>query len=283
MDKRLCRHFYNYLGWYVTSVLLTCGCGNMTPEGRALVGGVMGEAINQELRGEQDRRTAEVYNQGRVEAARVANQSTASGGAEIYDGKMNDGGYYRGQLLNTFPHGTGHYEYPGGAVYDGEFLNGKRHGLGTFVMPDGRKYVGNWVNNEAQGQGQDTFANGVFIGEHRSGRTYQGTATLNSGIVVAGTWGTENRGTISYPDGGTYKGQWDGTPTFEGETLGGYWVVERPNGEGTMTWPDGRVYVGDWRQGKMHGVGVLTHSNGKRDEGLWRDGDFVGAIVKPEP
>ncbi|MDC1254462.1 hypothetical protein N8Z03_00510 [Pelagibacteraceae bacterium] len=40
---------------------------------------------------------------------------------------------------------------------------------------------------------------------------------------------------------------------------------------GTLTWPDGQKYVGEWKDGKQHGQGTLTWPDGEKFVGEWKD------------
>ena len=50
------------------------------------------------------------------------------------------------------------------------------------------------------------------------------------------------------------------------------------NGQGTLTYPDGTKYVGEWRDHKWHGQGTLTYANGHVDEGIWEDSKFIETL-----
>jgi hypothetical protein len=45
-----------------------------------------------------------------------------------------------------------------------------------------------------------------------------------------------------------------------------------PDGEGTMRYPNGDIYTGDWSIGERIGVGTLLYRNGDIYEGEWRNG-----------
>jgi hypothetical protein len=51
------------------------------------------------------------------------------------------------------------------------------------------------------------------------------------------------RGTLTFPDGKSYSGDW---------------AKDRPRGPGTQRYPDGMEYVGEWRDGEPSGQGVMT-------------------------
>jgi len=64
------------------------------------------------------------------------------------------------------------------------------------------------------------------------------------------------QGTITFPDGKTYEGEWK-DDVF--------------HGRGSMTSPEAR-YVGEFRNGLRHGMGTFTMSNGYKYEGQYVDG-----------
>jgi hypothetical protein len=142
----------------------------------------------------------------------------------------------------------------------------------TLTRLDGTKYVGGIKNGLQDGRGTLTTPAGTNQhGEWRNGLEYRisGTWVSPEGVKETGTWnrdGTKSGGTITWPDGRQYQGDWKlvtGAP-------------EQPDGMGTMTWPDGRKYVGQFRDGNMDGAGTMTYPNGKIEDGLWKQGKFVG-------
>lgn len=215
-----------------------------------------------------------------INNSQPASSSDQSGSISWYDGKLTGGETYRGQHLNRYPHGSGQKTWPSGESYTGEFYQGHLHGRGTMIYKDGSKYDGEWRNsersgsgtfigksgvryegewlsNKAHGKGTETASDGtVFEGDFKDGHTFRGTATLPNRTVISGVWGDTDRGTIRYPDGRVYEGEWDGKP-LPGETRTSGWVEERPNG-----------------------LGCMTHPDGKKQDGLWRQGEYVGRVVK---
>ena len=176
---------------------------------------------------------------------------------KYYDGKMTDGGDYKGGMFNNKPHGFGTYTLPDGQKYVGQFKDGKRDGQGTYTSPDGRKYVGQFKDGKRDGQGTYTYANGVFVGDWNDGVSCKGKFTGKDGIVLTGvfSYGT-TAGTIDYPDGRKYDGEWNGDASFLGvaETATrGNWIFEVPHGVGKMVYPDGKIEEGLWNKGKFLG------------------------------
>jgi hypothetical protein len=249
-------------------------------------------------------------------AATAAQQAVVSGGRneiegprgpqqaqpsqKYYDGKMSDGGYYKGGLLNKRPHGLGTYTFKSGSKYVGEFKNGlyngqgtytykngikyvgefkdgAYHGQGTRTYKNGIKYVGEWKNDRYYGQGTLTYKNGIkhvgefkdgqpngqgtctlkngsFIGEFCKGKEQKGTFTGKDGTIITGVFTGTKRGTITYPDGRRYEGEWNDNAIYLGVTpMPGCWFYERPHGFGKMTYPDGRVEDGTWKKGVFLG------------------------------
>ncbi len=68
---------------------------------------------------------------------------------------------------------------------------------------------------------------------------------------------TNGKGTMAWPNGDVYIGEWK-----DGKT----------HGVGTLTWSYGAKYVGEWKDGKTHGLGKMTWYNGKFWEGTWKNG-----------
>ena len=44
------------------------------------------------------------------------------------------------------------------------------------------------------------------------------------------------------------------------------------SGQGTLTFPDGSTYVGEWENGFMNGQGTFTWSDGNQKSGIWENG-----------
>ena len=121
-------------------------------------------------------------------------------------------------------------------------------------LPDGSHFKGEVFNNQAHGLGLWACSNGVFVGEYRSGSAYKGTFTDKDGTIIIGVFTGETKsGTIVYPDGRKYEGEWSGDVRWNPAV----WVCERP-----------------------HGIGKMTHPDGKIEEGIWRNGKFLGKLVK---
>lgn len=91
-------------------------------------------------------------------------------------------------------------------------------------------------------------------------------------------------GTITFPNGHKYEGEWVG-----GERMGkgiytwsngckydGEWVKGKQTGKGIETLPDGRRYEGDWFAGKRRGKGIFTWPNGRKYEGDFVDDQRTG-------
>jgi len=148
---------------------------------------------------------------------------------------------------------------------------GQPDGQGSVTYQDGGTYVGEFRNNQPNGQGTLTMPGGsVQYGEWRDGEQYRvsGIDISPDGTREMGTWnydGTKCGGTITWKDGREYKGDWK---IVDGGT-------DLPDGNGSMKYPDGRKYVGQFHDGKMDGTGQMTYPDGKVEEGLWKDGRFV--------
>ena len=102
---------------------------------------------------------------------------------------------------------------------------------------------------------------------------------------------TNCQGTSTYPNGGTYVGEFrDGKPNglgtltyrHHGEYVGEFrdgW----PSGRGAYAYPDGRRYVGEWRNGDFNGRGVRTYPDGRKEDGEWSGGEFVKSAEENSP
>ena len=57
--------------------------------------------------------------------------------------------------------------------------------------------------------------------------------------------------------------------------------IDKPHGNGTMTWNNGDVYEGQWRYGKRSGFGTMKWDNGDEYEyiGRWKNGKRSGTGI----
>ena len=68
---------------------------------------------------------------------------------------------------------------------------------------------------------------------------------------------TSGLGSLTYPDGEKYVGEWkDG----------------KKHGQGTDIFSSGNKYEGEYKDGEKHGQGTYTLTDGNRFEGEWKDG-----------
>jgi hypothetical protein len=110
-----------------------------------------------------------------------------------------------------------------------------------------------------------------------------GTYTWPDGGTYVGEWrdGQPNgKGTYTWPDGGRYVGEYqdgqrNGKGTYtapDGRRYVGEYRDGQPNGQGTYTWPDGKRYVGGFKDNRFNGQGTHTWPSGQKYVGYWRDG-----------
>ena len=208
----------------------------------------------------------------------TSNRQTTSVGQDHADGTTTAGGTLstgetnhptdvsEGQLAST------EFNLASGAKPTDLFDKPAPKSHDTVVSSDGVVYEGEIAGGVPNGQGVSTDSRGTRQeGEWRNGKPYRvsGVWVDWDGTREEGTWnldGTKCGGTIKWPDGRMYKGDWkfvDGAP-------------ESPDGNGTMTWPDGRKYTGNFQDGAMNGRGTMTYPDGKVEDGLWTSGRFVG-------
>jgi len=199
-----------------------------------------------------------VYSQGE------AGSQGASGNA--YD-------YYKGEVRNGLPNGTGIFVYQNGSRYEGQVRNGAPNGRGMFLLPNNDRYEGEVRNGQSNGTGTFTFANGDrYVGGFRNGQrhgigTY--TFTLEDNKV---------RFRYSYT-GEFYLGQVNGNGVLtypNGVRCTGTFYDSNFSGKGTCTnFPRGSIYrnyTGELRNGIPEGRGVLTYRTGQVYSGEFRNG-----------
>jgi hypothetical protein len=94
----------------------------------------------------------------------------------------------------------------------------------------------------------------------------------------------EGRGTMVYPSGNMYEGQWragvmHGQGKFTsaiGNVYEGGFVADKYHGRGKITFADGSSYEGEYAEGKPHGKGTYTYASGGSYEGEWAEGKKHG-------
>ena len=75
-------------------------------------------------------------------------------------------------------------------------------------------------------------------------------------------------GTMTWPNGDTYTGEWQ----------------DSENGQGTWTYADDSTYTGEWKDGQRHGQGTMTYADGHKYAGEWQDDEPVSlSELKLEP
>ena len=122
----------------------------------------------------------------------------------------------------------------------------------------------------------------------------QGTMTYPDGSKYEGQWKDDKRngqGTMSFPDGGRLAGQWkdgnfsgQGTMTYRYGTYEGQWKDGMKSGQGVMTYPDGSKYEGNWKEDKINGQGSYAYADGGKYVGEWQDGskNGQGTYISPD-
>lgn len=131
-----------------------------------------------------------------------------------------DGGKYRGEWVDSQPHGSGIASYPNGVTYTGAFARGEFHGFGVQEMKLAGsrvyRYEGQFEHGQRCGQGTLTLVSsescyeGKFYLNQRHGK---GTERNALGYVYTGMW-SRNRmcgpGKLTLPDKKTkvFKQSW---------------------------------------------------------------------------
>ena len=93
----------------------------------------------------------------------------------------------------------------------------------------------------------------------------------------------EGMGTMVYPDGSKYVGQYqfglqngEGTLYYaSGDKYTGEWQNTYKHGRGTTFWANGDKYIGKWEYGKREGKGTYYWANGDSEEQFYHDGKKV--------
>lgn len=259
---------------FVIGVFVFSGC--LTPQGKAVRNNLfmnyLHTAVSTKAQNDVNDYSAQAEKRRREEAERLRQADRR----RYYSGKLTNGCHYEGYIFDNKFHGfgtltcpsgekyvgqfrdgkyggQGTYTWPSGEKYVGQLRDGKRSGHGTHTSSDGCKYVGQYRDGKRSGHGRSTYINGVFVGEMKEGRVYKGTFTGDDETIITGIFGDGiGTGTIIYPDGRRYEGEWNGNAKFLGATIvRGHWTHERPHGFGKMTYLDGTIKEGSWRKGEF--------------------------------
>ncbi|MBM3862238.1 MAG: hypothetical protein FJ395_21655, partial [Verrucomicrobia bacterium] len=204
-------------------------CGCETPEGTALLGGLLGGAAPYAKTAQGAASMAAMgnvassYAAGQASRSQVTVNNTQPSQSSSHPDsryanaeKMDNGNVYTGLLTlgadtRYRPHGQGKLRYVDGNEYEGEFSNGNRVGHGKFTARTGWTLEGKWENNRPvsgihrDGDGQ------VYEGEFNEEGKRDGTGKLTNkkGFVWEGTW--KNNvivdGSRTDPDGDKYVGE----------------------------------------------------------------------------
>ena len=69
-------------------------------------------------------------------------------------------------------------------------------------------------------------------------------------------------------------GNEDEDAKYIGEFKDGFFEDRQPNGQGTITYPNGIKYVGEWKDGLQNGQGTWTYYNGDKYGGEFKDDEL---------
>ena len=185
-----------------------------------------------------------------------------------------------------------------GGSYEGEWSSGMFTGKGTYISPSGIRNTGEWTDGWLKcDDGSSVSRYGVFFGAVDSLGPVEGYGKLIAwdGTEFEGQWsGIQfgGKGTITYPDGRKYAGEWgnignavvchgQGTMRYpNGTVYAGEWIDNVLSGEGTAEYSDGSIYTGEWRSNFPYGQGKIVGPNGVTYEGEWIG--FVSEQDMPE-
>ena len=167
---------------------------------------------------------------------------------------------------------------------EGDCVNGQ----GTMVYSTGHKFTEGFKEGMRHGKGVMMLPGGrKLVGVWEDNEIREGTVTYPDGSVYTGQWKFRERsgqGTITWPDGRKYTGEFKsgqrhgkGTMTYpDGRKYVGDFKFGERTGQGTMTYPDGRKYIGEFEGGERNGQGTMVFPDGRELVGKFKDGEFVG-------
>lgn len=203
------------------------------------------------------------------------------------DGRLPDGGRYRGDLVNGLLQGQGRIDYPNGSWYQGQFDSGQWHGQGEWHASNGDVYKGGFEHGLYSGQGILTTRTSSYMGAFKQGRregegTYKEKGLLYRGGFKADLY--EGAGRLELDDGTQYQGQFTrGKPNGEGirsdasgNQYSGRFVNGQLQGQGTFSSAEGDQYIGNFHDNQLDGKGRYENSDGDVWSGQFSAGAFTG-------
>lgn len=204
------------------------------------------------------------------------------------DGRLADGGRYRGDVVDGLLQGRGRIDYPNGSWYEGQFDHGMRQGAGELHASNGDIYKGSFEQGLYSGQGRLTTRSGAtYVGGFKLGlRDGEGTqkdkGMLYRGQFKAGVY--EGPGRLELEDGSQFQGLFaNGRPNGEGvrsdasgNQYSGTFVDGQLQGNGSFSSADGDQYVGRFRNNQLDGTGRYENSDGDVWSGEFREGALTG-------
>ncbi|RMS95148.1 MORN repeat-containing protein [Pseudomonas coronafaciens pv. oryzae] len=204
------------------------------------------------------------------------------------DGRLPDGGRYRGDIVNGALQGQGRIDYPNGSWYAGQFEKGLWQGQGEWHAANGDVYKGGFELGLFHGQGRLTSHNGAsYVGNFKLGlRDGEGTqkdkGVLYRGKFKAGLY--DGPGRLELEDGSQHQGMFaNGKANGEGSRsdasgnqYSGNFVNGQLQGVGSFTSADGDQYVGHFRNSQIDGQGRYENSDGDVWSGEFKEGALTG-------
>ncbi|MCQ2992032.1 caspase family protein [Pseudomonas tremae] len=204
------------------------------------------------------------------------------------DGRLPDGGRYRGDIVNGVLQGQGRIDYPNGSWYAGQFEKGLWQGQGEWHAANGDVYKGGFELGLFHGQGRLTSHNGAsYVGNFKLGlRDGEGTqkdkGVLYRGQFKAGLY--DGPGRLELEDGSQHQGMFaNGKANGEGSRsdasgnqYSGNFVNGQLQGVGSFTSADGDQYVGHFRNSQIDGQGRYENSDGDVWSGEFKEGALTG-------
>ncbi|MCO8162908.1 peptidase C13 [Pseudomonas sp. 21LCFQ010] len=203
------------------------------------------------------------------------------------DGRLPDGGRYRGDLVNGLLQGQGRIDYPNGSWYQGQFDRGQWHGQGEWRASNGDVYKGGFEHGLYSGQGILTTRTSSYVGAFKQGRregegTYKEKDLLYRGGFKADLY--DGAGRLELDDGTQYQGQFSrGKPNGEGmrsdasgNQYSGRFVNGQLQGMGTFSSAEGDQYIGNFHDNQLDGKGRYENSDGDVWSGQFSAGAFTG-------
>jgi hypothetical protein len=191
-----------------------------------------------------------------------------------------NGNKYLGQFKNNKFCGEGIFYFANGDILQGTFVNNLLSGLSRFKSKKGYEYYGYWVDGKKNGWGRMrnqtawAYDSETYIPESYDGKwldnVFHGEGLyINEKIKYYGNWELGVKTGYGKLQDEEYNYIYDG-----------YFINDKFEGHGVLTFSDKSFYNGKFKNGKPNGYGFYQDINKIKHYGDWVDGHCGSLLNK---